>query len=41
MRSAAAALRISREADMKSLPTWEEAELAAGDDEPTLEGAPL
>ncbi len=40
--SAAAALRISRDADMRSLPTWEETEHAAhGDDEPTLEGAPL
>ena len=43
--SAAAALRISREADMSSLPTWEEVEIAAGDeygsDGPTLEGAPL
>lgn len=46
--SAAAALRISREADMRSLPTWEEALFAAErrsysaeDEGPTLEGAPL
>lgn len=46
--SAAAALRISRAADMRSLPTWEETELAAGslshdqgEDDNTLEGAPL
>jgi len=40
--SAAAALRISREADMRSLPTWGEVEGAAHEGgEPTLEGAPL
>mgnify|MGYP000955446248 CR=1 FL=1 len=43
--SAAAALRISRAADMRSLPTWEETLGQAGetpdDGELTLEGAPL
>ena len=39
--SAAAALRISGEADMRSLPTWDEALVMAQEDGPTLEGAPL
>ena len=43
--STAAALRISREDDMRSLPTWDEVDLGAqdeyGEDGPTLEGAPL
>jgi sugar/nucleoside kinase (ribokinase family) len=39
--SAAAALRISREADMRSLPTWDETLVMAENDGPTLEGAPL
>jgi sugar/nucleoside kinase (ribokinase family) len=41
LAAAAAALRISRSADMDSLPTWEEVLAAAGEDEPSLEGAPL
>ncbi|MHB8996997.1 MAG: carbohydrate kinase family protein [Armatimonadota bacterium] len=41
LASCAAALRISRTADMSSLPTWEEVLAEAGEDEPSLEGAPL